>query len=114
MIEAFSVEIITMHLPKFRVRTLMLLVWLSALVSVAVLDDLHEMRLRNRVVISAQSADADGSRSAVLLYDHRTAYYFGPVPLGPCPTAVFSGLTFVASVAAFVFYRRRTPARESG
>ena len=59
-----------MHLPQFGVRTLMFVVWLSALVFVGTVDILKEYRNRNSVELIDEHIGVDGSRSSTLLYGH--------------------------------------------
>ena len=96
-----------MHLPQFRVRTLMFVVWLSALALVGTVDLLEEYRKRNRVEVINEHIGVDGSRTATLLFSHSTFYYFGPLPIGPCPIAVLSGVAFVASIMVWTTAQRR-------
>lgn len=81
-----------MPLPRFRIRTLMLVVWLSALVMVGALDVLKEVRNRSRAIGFVDE------RGFVIFHGYSRYYYIGPIPLGPCPTAVFSGLAFAATI----------------
>ena len=85
-----------MHLPRFRVRTLMLVIWLSALVMTGAVDVLEELRNRNRVEVVV-----DATGSSLVILSRYYFYYLGPVPLGPRPMAVFSGVAFVASIIAW-------------
>ena len=90
-----------MHLPRFRVRTLMFVVWLSALLVLGAVDVLSVQRIRNRVEVINEQINADGSSSATLLYNHRTHYFVGPIPIGPYPIAVVSGMAFAASIVVW-------------
>ena len=105
-VDTFLIEVSGMHLPRFRVRTLMFVVWLSALVFVGAVDVLEEYRIRNRLELIGFDVIVDDSRSVTLLHGHYKFYYLGPIPFGPCPTAVFSGVAFVASIAIWILYRR--------
>jgi hypothetical protein len=49
----------------------------------------------------------DGSCSTTLLDGYHMDCHLGPLPIGPCPTAVFSGVAFVASVVVWALCRRR-------
>lgn len=83
-----------MPLPRFLIRTLMLVVWLSALPMVGALDVLREVQNRSRAV---GFVDERGFAWVI----RRSSYsYLGPIPLGPCPTAVFSGLAFAGTIMA--------------
>jgi hypothetical protein len=69
---------------------------------VGAVDVLEELRNRNRVEVVHEHIGEDGTPSSfVLLYGHYKLYYLGPVPLGPYPMAVFSGVAFVASIMAW-------------
>ncbi len=85
-----------MHLPRFRVRTLMSVIWLSALFMTGAVDVLEELRNRNRVEVVV-----DASGSSLVILSRYNFYYLGPVPLGPRPMAVLSGVAFVASIIAW-------------
>ncbi len=90
-----------MRLPQVRVRTLMFVVWLSALMLVGAVDLHEEYRNRNRVEVINEHIGVDGSRSATLLFSHTKFYYLGPLPIGPCAVAVFSAVAFVASIVVW-------------
>jgi hypothetical protein len=92
----------TMHLPRFRVRTLMFVVWLFALLAAGAVDVLKEQRNRSRVEVIDEQTNADGSSTATLIYNHRTYYFVGPIPLGPCPIALLSGMAFAASIVGWI------------
>jgi hypothetical protein len=99
-------EVTAMHLSRFHVRSLMFLVWLSALLIVGTLDVVNELRNRTRLVVINQHVGADGSLSFSLLHHRHSSYYLGPIPIGPCPVAVFSGLGFMASIAVWAIWRK--------
>jgi hypothetical protein len=101
-----------MHLHQPRVRILMFVVWLSAFLLAGAVDVLEEQRVRDRVSI-IHSLHADGPCSTTLVCGRRTDCYLGPVPIGPCPVAVFSELAVVGSVAvwALCLRRKRGPPR---
>jgi hypothetical protein len=84
----------------------MFAVWLSALAFVGVVDVLEEYRSFRRVEVIHERIGVDGSRSATLLYGYYKRYYVGPIPIGPCPRAVFSGVAFLGSVVIWILYRR--------
>ncbi len=100
-----------MHLRQFRVRTLMFVIWLLALLFVGALDVLKEQRSRNRVEVINEKTSADGSRSFTLIYTRRT-YYLGPVPIGPCPIAVLSGLAILTSIMVWGLCQRAENRRQ--
>jgi hypothetical protein len=100
------IEALAMPPFRFRVRTLMFSVWMSAILIVGTLDVLNEYRTRSKVVVVSERVATDGSRSATLLYSRRTHYYLGPLPIGPCPVAVFSAVTFIASTVVWILRRR--------
>jgi uncharacterized membrane protein len=93
--------------PQFRLLTLMFVIWLSALLLAGVVDVLKELAIRNRVVVVDEHIDANGSTSASLIFGRRTYYFVGPIPLGPWPVALLSGVAFAASVAGWALCRRR-------
>ena len=95
-----------MKLPQFQVRTLMFVVWLSALLLAGVIDVVRELEERNRVEVLDQHIDADGSVTSQLIFNKRISYYVGPIPLGPWPVAVFSGVAFAVSVVIWGLARR--------
>lgn len=95
-----------MHLPQFRIRTLLFMIWLSALLLAGTIDVVQEYRNRHTAVVLNERVDANGSRSATILYSYSRSYYLGSVPIGPCPTALFSGIAFVGSLVGWVRYRR--------
>src|SRR3954468_8007555 len=81
-----------MRLPRFRLRTLMILVGLSALWMAGVADLLSYLRMRDHVEVVSQREE---SGTLVLeLQTESVSYYLGPIPLGPCPIAVVSGVVF--------------------
>jgi hypothetical protein len=91
---------------RLRVGSLMFLVWLAALVLVAAVDVHREYEARSRVEVLDEQIDANGTRTVTLSYNHRTSWYVGGVPLGPCPAAVFSLVAIVVSVLVWVGRRR--------
>ncbi len=101
-----------MKLPQFRVRTLMFLIWLSALLFAGVVDVLKELAIRNSVEVVDEHVDANGTTSFSLIYGRRTYHYIGPIPyigsipLGPWPVAVLSGVAFAGSVGCWTLRYR--------
>ncbi len=101
-----------MKLPQFRLRTLMFVIWLSALLLAGVVDVLRELAIRNSVEVMDERIDANGSTSHSLIFDRRTYYFVGPIPLvgqiplGRWPLALFSGVAFAASVAGWALCHR--------
>jgi hypothetical protein len=102
-----------MKLPQFRLRTLMFVIWLSALLLAGVVDVLRELAIRNSVEVVGEHIDANGSTSSTLIFERRTYYFVGPIPLvgsiplGPWPLALFSGVAFAASVAVWALCDHR-------
>jgi hypothetical protein len=91
---------------RFRIRTLLFLIWMTALLMAGAIDVFNEYRNRNAVTVVNERVGPDGSITASLLFGRRVYYYLGPLPLGPCPVAVFSGATLVASTAVWLLRRR--------
>ena len=60
----------------------------------------------DRASIRVVSFSRLGSGSAALIFHWRMDHYLGPIPIGPCPVAVFSSLAFAASVVVWAVCRR--------
>ena len=95
-----------MRLSSIRIRTLMPLVWLSALVCAGVTDIIRQNAASDRVEVIDEQVQTDGSSTAILLYQHRIYYYISPIPIGRYPIAVFSGVGLAASVVGWVVLER--------
>jgi hypothetical protein len=92
------------RLPRLRLRSLLFLVWLFALLSLGAADRFHELR-GDHVQIVDERVNVGGPGSVTLLWQH--SYSFGGIPLGPSPTAVLCGVVFVVSLAAWVILNSR-------
>ena len=91
---------------RFRIRTLLFLIGMTALLMAGAIDVFNEYRDRNTVTVVNERVGPDGSTTASLLFGRRVYYYLGPVPLGPCPVALFCGATLVALAAVWLLRRR--------
>jgi hypothetical protein len=102
------------RLPSFRIRTLMFMVWISALACVGVADVIRERAARNRVLIIDERVHPNGTLTMTILHSHSTFWYVGPLPVGPCPAAVLSGFAAVVSIIVFIARRNRPVRSDQG
>jgi hypothetical protein len=84
----------------------MFLVWSSALVCAGAADIIRQNAASDRVEVLDEQVRTDGSSTAIILYQHKTYYYIGPIPIGRYPIAVLSGVALAASVVGWVILKR--------
>jgi hypothetical protein len=93
-----------MQLPQlqFRLRTLLALVALAALMVGGMLELIKYYNRINQPK-SFPVRRRDGSVADMILYKERSTWYIGPISIGPLPTAlttvIFVGVAFVLSVS---------------
>jgi hypothetical protein len=95
-----------MKVPQFRVGTLMFVIWLSALLIAGAVDIHRAWELWNHFEVIEKHFNADGSLASFLLVNTYRCHYLGPIPIGPCPIAVYGGIVFVASIVTWGLRRR--------
>src|SRR5262245_14923379 len=100
-----------MRLPRFRLRTLMIVVGLSAIAMVGVADVLSYYRIRNHFEVVSERQHSDGSLSMTLLSTEST-YFLGAIPLGPCPGVVLTAVICGVSVVVWVVRHRKADGRD--
>jgi hypothetical protein len=94
-----------MRISRFRIRTLMFLVWLGALVSLGAVD-LYREQAGHWVEFGDIRLGPDGDPRAAFVWQ-QTNYHVWGIPLGPSLTAIFCGILVIASVLVWTILRMR-------